>query len=67
MVRGLAAFALALAVGAWAGRMLPVFILSTALAFWLVFGGHVLFECGRTSTPTRSRSRHVLVDRRRPY
>ena len=28
----------------WVGRMLPVIILSAALAFWLAVGGRMLFE-----------------------
>lgn len=44
MVRGLAAFGLALAIGAWSGRMLPVIILSALLALFLAVGGRMLFE-----------------------
>jgi hypothetical protein len=44
MVRGLAAFGLALAIGAWSGRMLPVVILSALLALFLAVGGWMLFE-----------------------
>jgi len=44
VVRGLAAFGLALAIGAWSGRMLPVIILSALLALFLAVGGRMLFE-----------------------
>jgi hypothetical protein len=44
VVRGLAAFGLALLIGAWSGRMLPVVILSALLALFLAVGGWMLFE-----------------------
>ncbi len=44
VARGLAAFGLALAVGAWSGRMLPTILLSALLALFLSVGGHVLLE-----------------------
>jgi hypothetical protein len=44
VVRGLAAFALALAVGAWSGRMLPVMLLSALLALFLWVGGYALLD-----------------------
>lgn len=44
VVRGLAAFGLALAIGAWSGRMLPVVILSAQLALVLGVGSWGLFE-----------------------
>ncbi len=44
VVRGLAAFGLALVIGAWSGRMLPVVILSGLLALFLAVGGRMLFE-----------------------
>ena len=44
VVRGLAAFGLALVIGAWSGRMLPVIILSALLAIFLAVGGWMLFE-----------------------
>lgn len=44
VARGLAAFGLALAIGAWSGRMLPTVILSSLLALFLWAGGHLLFE-----------------------
>jgi hypothetical protein len=42
--RGLACFGLALAVGAWSGRMLPTIVLSSLVALFLVPGGWLLFE-----------------------
>lgn len=44
VVRGLAAFGLALLIGAWSGRMLPVVMLSALLALFLAVGGWMLFE-----------------------
>lgn len=44
VVRGLAAFGLALVIGAWSGRMLPVIILSALLALFLAVGGRMFFE-----------------------
>jgi hypothetical protein len=44
IARGLAAFGVALAVGAWSGRMLPAILLSSLLALLLVIGGYVLLE-----------------------
>lgn len=44
IARGFAAFGLALAIGAWSGRMLPVIILSGLLALFLAVGGLMLFE-----------------------
>lgn len=44
IVRGLGAFALALAVGARSGRMLPVIILSSMLALFLAVGGRQLYD-----------------------
>lgn len=44
VARGFAAFGLALAVGAWSGRMLPTILLSALLALLLGIGGHVLLE-----------------------
>jgi ABC-type transport system involved in multi-copper enzyme maturation permease subunit len=42
VARGLAAFGLALAVGAWSGRMLPTILLSSLLALLLAIGGFAL-------------------------
>ncbi len=42
VARGLAAFGLALAVGAWSGRMLPTILISALLALFLAIGGHFL-------------------------
>jgi hypothetical protein len=44
VARGLAAFGLALAIGAWSGRMLPIILLSSLLALFLVAGGYLLLE-----------------------
>jgi hypothetical protein len=44
VARGLAAFGLALAVGAWSGRMLPTILVSALLALCLGIGGHLLLE-----------------------
>ena len=44
VVRGFAAFGLALAIGAWSGRMLPVVMLSALLALFLAVGGWLLLE-----------------------
>ena len=44
VARGLAAFGVALTVGAWSGRMLPAILLSSLLALLLVIGGYVLLE-----------------------
>jgi hypothetical protein len=44
VARGLAAFGLALAIGAWSGRMLPTILLSSLLAILLVAGGWGLLE-----------------------
>jgi hypothetical protein len=44
VARGLAAFGLALAVGAWSGRMLPSILLSSLLALLLAVGGFGLLE-----------------------
>jgi len=44
VARGLAAFGLALAVGAWSGRMLPTILLSSLLALFLAIGGYLLLE-----------------------
>jgi hypothetical protein len=44
VARGLAAFGLALAVGAWSGRMLPTILLSSLLALLLAVGGFALLE-----------------------
>lgn len=41
---GFAAFGLALAVGAWSGRMLPTIILSALLALFLAIGAHNLLD-----------------------
>lgn len=42
IARGLAAFGLALAVGAWSGRMLPTILISALLALFLGVGGYLL-------------------------
>jgi hypothetical protein len=44
VARGLAAFGLAVAVGAWSGRMLPTILLSSLLALFLAIGGYMLLE-----------------------
>ena len=44
VARGFAAFGLALAVGAWSGRMLPTILLSALLALFLGIGGHFLLD-----------------------
>ena len=44
VARGLAAFGLALAVGAWSGRMLPAILLSALVALFLAIGGHILLD-----------------------
>jgi hypothetical protein len=44
VARGLAAFGLALAVGAWSGRMLPTILLSALLALVLAVGGRFLLD-----------------------
>jgi hypothetical protein len=44
VVRGVAAFALALAVGAWSGRMLPTILISALLSLFVGVGGYVLLE-----------------------
>ena len=44
VARGLAAFGLAVAVGAWSGRMLPSVVLSALLALFLWPGGFLLLE-----------------------
>jgi len=44
IVHGLSAFGLALATGAWSGRMLPVIILSALLTLFLAVSGWGLFE-----------------------
>lgn len=44
VARGLAAFGVALAVGAWSGRMLPTILLSSLLALFLGIGGYALLE-----------------------
>lgn len=44
IVHGLAAFGLALAIGAWSGRMLPVIILSALLTLFLAVSVWGLFE-----------------------
>jgi hypothetical protein len=41
---GFAAFGLALAIGAWSGRMLPVIVLSGLMSLFLAVGGRMLFE-----------------------
>jgi hypothetical protein len=42
--RGFAAFGLALAVGAWSGRMLPTILISALLALFLAVGGRFLLD-----------------------
>lgn len=42
IVRGLAAFGLALAIGAWSGRMLPTVMLSALLSLFLWAGGQAM-------------------------
>ncbi len=42
VLRGVAAFGLALAVGAWSGRMLPTILISGLLALFLFVGGQLL-------------------------
>lgn len=44
IARGFAGFGLALAVGAWSGRMLPTILITTLLALFLAVGGHLLLE-----------------------
>ena len=44
VARGLAAFGLAVAVGAWSGRMLPTILISALLALFLGVGGHFLLD-----------------------
>jgi len=44
VARGFAAFALALAIGAWSGRMLPTIMLSALLALFLGIGGYLLLD-----------------------
>ncbi len=44
VARGLAAFGLALAVGAWSGRMLPTILISALLSLFLGVGGYLLLE-----------------------
>lgn len=44
IVRGLAAFGLALTVGAWSGRMLPTILVSALLALSLGIGGYLLLD-----------------------
>lgn len=44
VARGLAAFGLALAVGAWSGRMLPTVLISALLALFLGIGGQLLLR-----------------------
>lgn len=44
VARGFSAFALALAVGAWSGRMLPTILLSALLALFLGIGGYFLLD-----------------------
>jgi hypothetical protein len=43
VVRGVAAFGLALAVGAWSGRMLPTILISALLTLFVWAGGQGLF------------------------
>lgn len=43
IARGLAAFSLALAIGAWSGRMLPTVMLSAVLALFLWAGGQAMY------------------------
>ena len=44
IARGLAAFGVALAVGAWSGRMLPAILISSLVALSLAIGGYLLFD-----------------------
>jgi hypothetical protein len=44
VARGVAAFSLALAVGAWSGRMLPTILLSALFALFLGIGGYYLLD-----------------------
>jgi hypothetical protein len=44
VVRGVATFALALAVGAWSGRMLPTILISALLSLFVAVGGYLLLE-----------------------
>jgi len=44
VARGLAAFGLALAVGAWSGRMLPTILMSALLTLFLGIGGYLLLN-----------------------
>jgi hypothetical protein len=44
VARGLATFGLALAVGAWSGRMLPTILISALLSLFLGVGGYLLLE-----------------------
>ncbi len=44
VARGFAAFGLAVSIGAWSGRMLPIILLSTLLALCLGVGGFLLLE-----------------------
>jgi hypothetical protein len=44
VARGLAAFGVALAVGAWSGRMLPSILISALLALSLAIGGYWLLD-----------------------
>ena len=44
IARGVAAFGLALAIGAWSGRMLPTILLSSLLALFLSIGGYFLLD-----------------------
>ena len=44
IARGVAAFGLALAVGAWSGRMLPTILISSLLALFLGIGGYFLLD-----------------------
>jgi hypothetical protein len=44
VARGLAAFGLALAVGAWSGRLLPAILISSLLSLFLGIGGFLLLE-----------------------
>jgi hypothetical protein len=44
VARGLAAFGLALTVGAWSGRMLPTILISALLMLFLAVGGRFLLD-----------------------
>jgi hypothetical protein len=44
VARGVAAFGLALAVGAWSGRMLPTILISVLLSAFMAVGGYLLLE-----------------------